>query len=233
MHPSQTISHLALIPDGNRRWAKEKGLSPIQGHEKGIDNMGEVLKWCRDLDIKMVTFWAFSTENFNRDQEEVKGLFEEFDKRLQKVFREADLEQHKVKVRFFGDISRFPVRIQAGIAKVEADTNDFNKYQVNLLIGYGGRAELVAAARKLVKKYANKAEEIDEDAFREALWTSELPDPDLIIRTSGEIRLSGLLPFQSTYSEYYFCDKLWPDFSKEDMVAAVDEYKKRKRRWGR
>ncbi len=230
---AHTISHLAFIPDGNRRWAKKKNIPAIAGHEKGIDRMGDVLKWCRAHKIRMVSFWAFSTENFDRDREEVQGLFKAFDTRLGKVMKDAQFDKYEVRVRFIGDRTRFPFQIQQGMAKVERETAGFSKYFVNLFIGYGGRAELISAAKKLAKDFAGQPDKIDEKAFRERLWTAGLPDPDLIIRTSGEQRISGFLPFQSVYSELYFCKKLWPEFGKKDLDAAINEYTRRKRRWGK
>ncbi|MFH1306808.1 MAG: polyprenyl diphosphate synthase [Candidatus Micrarchaeota archaeon] len=230
---NSTPSHIAIIPDGNRRWAKKHGLDVLRGHEKGIELMGEVLKWCREEKIKMVSFWAFSTENFKRDNEEVKGLFDAFDSRLSKVLKEAEFEKHGVRVRFIGNISRFPLKIREGIKKVESETSKFDKYFVNFFIAYGGRAELISAAKKLAKDFSSSPDKIDEKEFESRLWSSGIPDPDLIIRTSGEIRISGFLPFKSVYSEFYFCEKLWPDFSREDLLEALQEFSKRKRRWGK
>lgn len=225
--------HLAFIPDGNRRWAKKHGVPALSGHEKGIDRLGGVLKWCRAHKIRMVSFWAFSSENFDRDRGEVEGLFRAFETRLQKVMKEAEFEKYEVRVRFIGERSRFPFRIREGMARVERETARFSKYYVNLFIGYGGRAELVQMARRIAKDFANHPEKIDEHALAARLWTAGLPDPDLIIRTSGEQRISGFLPFQSVYSELYFCKKLWPDFGKKDLDAALNEFHRRRRRWGK
>ncbi len=225
--------HLAFIPDGNRRWAKRRGVQAIAGHERGIDRMGDVLKWCRTHKIRMVSFWAFSSENFDRDRDEVQGLFNAFETRLQKVMKEAEFDKYEVRVRFIGERSRFPFRIREGMARVERETARFSKYYVNLFIGYGGRAELVQMAKKIVQDYAGRPEKVDEKSISARLWTAGLPDPDLIIRTSGEQRISGFLPFQSVYSELYFCKKLWPDFGKKDLDAALNEFHRRKRRWGK
>jgi len=225
--------HLAFIPDGNRRWAKLYGLDAIRGHEVGIEKMGKVLEWCREEGIKTVSFWAFSTENFNRDTDEVKELFTAFETRLSKVLREAEFEKHKVRVRFIGDISRFPAKIQAGIKKIESDTSKYKTYELNFFIGYGGRAELVDAAQKLAKDFAKNPKAITEEEFEKRLWSHGVNEPDLIIRTSGEIRISGFLPFKSSYSEFYFEPKLWPDFEKEDLIKAIEDFELRKRRWGK
>lgn len=226
-------SHIAFIPDGNRRWAKEHELEALRGHETGIDKMGKVLQWCRDEGIKTVSFWAFSTENFERDAEEVEGLFVAFETRLERVFREAEFEKHKVRVRFIGDISRFPQKIQLGIKKIESDTSKFLDYELNFFIGYGGRAELVNTAKKLAKDFAKNPDAITEEEFEKRLWSHGITDPDLIIRTSGEIRMSGFLPFKSTYSELYFEPKLWPDIELEDLQKALEDFSERKRRWGK
>ncbi|VVC01818.1 Tritrans,polycis-undecaprenyl-diphosphate synthase (GGDP specific) [uncultured archaeon] len=231
--PGTSIYHLAFIPDGNRRWASAHHLPALKGHESGIDRMGEVLKWCRALHIPMVSFWAFSTENLHRDKKEVEGLFRAFETRLQKVIKEGDFAKYGVRMRFIGDRSLFPTQVQIGMQRVENETAKNKKYFVNLFVGYGGRPELVAAAKRLVVKYAHRPKSIDEKVLASCMWTSDIPDPDLIIRTSGEQRLSGFLPFQSAYSELYFCKKLWPDLKKSDVAAAVREFKKRKRRWGK
>lgn len=227
------VHHVAFIPDGNRRWAKKRGVTAIQGHEAGIRLMGEVLKWCRAHKIKMASFWAFSTENLRRDRQEVDGLFRAFSTRLQKVIQEGDFQKYGVRMRFVGDKSIFPLEMQMGMGRVERETASNSKYVVNLFVGYGGRPELVHAARELAKKYKNNPEKIDEAAFASALWTRDIPDPDLIIRTSGEMRLSGFMPFQSAYSELHFCPKLWPDFKRRDFDAALREFSRRKRRWGK
>lgn len=233
MPPKYTVHHMAIIPDGNRRWAKKHGLDPLEGHRRGIDLMGEVLKWARAHKVRMVSFWAFSSENFNRDRREVEGLFQAFETNLKKVLQEGNFEKYDVRVRFIGDIGRFPLRIRQGVREVERKTAKHKKYSVNLFIGYGGRAELVQMAKRIANDFTLRSGKIDEKAVAARLWTAGLPDPDLIIRTSGEQRISGFMPFQSAYSELYFCDKLWPDFKKSDFAAALAEFKRRKRRWGK
>ena len=231
-------NHIAFIPDGNRRWAKKHGLETIRGHEKGIDKMGQVLKWCQEKKIKIVSFWAFSTENFNRDKEEVLKLFNAFKYRLKKVLSEAKFEKTKTKVRFIGLKKAFPKEIQKGMQKIEQKTKNFKDYQLNFFIGYGGKAEILAALKSMLKKFSKKKitkkeiEKIDEKEFEKHLWSSGIAEPDLIIRTSGEKRLSGFMPFKSAYSELYFCKHLWPDFSYEDFEKALEDFKKRKRRMG-
>ncbi len=229
----RTPNHLAFIPDGNRRWAKKHGVPAIAGHEKGIDRMGDVFKWCRQAGIRTISFWAFSSENFERDREEVQGLFKAFETRLGRVMKEAEFDKHQVRVRFIGDRSRFPYAVREGMGNLERQTARFSKYYVNFFVGYGGRPELVHMAKLIAKDFARSPEKIDEQAISSRLWTSGLPDPDLIIRTSGEQRLSGFMPFQSAYSELYFCKKLWPDIGKKDIEAALKEFRRRARRWGK
>ncbi|VVB57597.1 Tritrans,polycis-undecaprenyl-diphosphate synthase (GGDP specific) [uncultured archaeon] len=231
--PAPAVHHLAFIPDGNRRWARRRGLPALSGHERGIERMGEVLKWCRALRIRTVSFWAFSTENLHRDRKEVEGLFRAFETRLQKVIRDGNFQKYGVRMRFVGDRSIFPHAVQLGMARVEAETAANSKYLVNLFVGYGGRPELVQMAKRIAKDFANHPERVDERAVAERLWSADIPDPDLIFRTSGEQRLSGFMPFQSAYSELYFCKKLWPDLTKADVAAAVREFRRRKRRWGK
>jgi undecaprenyl diphosphate synthase len=233
MSKGNEVGHLAIIPDGNRRWAKLHGLEPIRGHEKGIERMGEVIRWCRDEGIKTVSLWAFSTENFNRDLEEVQGLFLAFETRLARIMQEAEFDRHNVRVRFIGDKTRFPKKIQKGIEEVEKNTSKNSEYELNFFIGYGGRAEIVDMTKKIAVDFANNPEDITQDEIEKRLWSHEVSDPDLIIRTSGEVRLSGFMPFKSDYSELYFEQKLWPDFEREDLIRALDDFHKRKRRWGK
>ncbi len=225
--------HIAFIPDGNRRWAKRHGKPVIYGHQKGIDLMGEILKWARKSQIRMVSFWAFSTENFNRDKKEVESLMREFGDRLQRVMGEAEFDKYKVRARFIGDRKLFPRQVQQKMDEIEGKTARHRKYFLNLFIGYGGRPELVDAARRLAKDFCNNPRGITEDVFNDYLWTKGIPPPDLIIRTSGEQRLSGFLPFQGVYSELIFCKKLWPDLKESDFRKAIAEFGSRKRRWGK
>ncbi|MCL6089299.1 MAG: polyprenyl diphosphate synthase [Candidatus Marsarchaeota archaeon] len=227
------VRHLAIIPDGNRRWAKRRGLPALAGHERGIERMGDVLKWCRSLGIRTVSFWAFSTENLHRNRAEVEGLFRAFETRLQKVIAEGDFAKYGVRMRFIGDRSIFPQSVRMGMKRVEDETAANSRYFVNLFVGYGGRPELVHMAKLVAKDFAGHPERINEKAVSSRLWTAGLPDPDLIIRTSGEQRISGFLPFQSAYSELYFCKKLWPDIGKKDLQAALKEFRRRARRWGK
>jgi len=221
--------HIAMIPDGNRRWSDERGLSRKEGYRIGIEHIGDVLKWCKEAGVTTVTMWGFSTDNFKRDREEIDGLFQLFKKNLLEGLSTKDEEGRKIRVRFLGRRHLFPKDIIYLFDKIEEKTKDNGPYQLNLLLSYGGREEIVDAVNSII---AEGLKEVDEDAVSEHLYTKGIPDPDLIIRTSGEKRLSGLMPWQSCYSEFYFSDKLWPDFSKEDFQAALDDYANRKRRYG-
>jgi undecaprenyl diphosphate synthase len=222
--------HIAIIPDGNRRWAKKNGMTAEEGYATGIRHIGDVLKWCKEKDVRMLTMWGFSTDNFQRDEKEVGTLFQLFQQNLRKAIESADENKKELRIRFFGRIHLFPPVIQEMIKQAEQMTADNSKYQLNLLLAYGGREEIIDAVNAIVKTGIGK---VDEKTFSDYLYTKGVPDPDLIIRTSGEQRLSGLLPWQSAYSEFYFSGKLWPDFSREDFDAALDEYARRMRRFGK
>lgn len=222
--------HIAIIPDGNRRFAELNGLSRREAYARGIQHIGDVLKWCREKDIHMLTMWGFSLENFQRDKNEIGQLFELFKINLKKAIESDDENKGKVRIRFFGRIKLFPSEIQRMIKEVEKATVKNTEYQLNLLLSYGGRAEIIDAVNSILEE---EIKEVDEETLSDHMYTRGLPDPDLIIRTSGEKRLSGLFPWQSTYSEFYFSDKLWPDFSKEDFEDALSDYVKRKRRYGK
>lgn len=226
-----TPAHVAIIPDGNRRWARKKGISKQEGYSIGIRKIGDVLKWCKARDIRMLTMWGFSTDNFKRDSAEVGSLFELFKENLKKAIESDDKNKDELRVRFFGRIGLFPREIQEMIKRAERATSGGERgYQLNLLLSYGGREELVDAVNSILAEGVRK---VDEKDISDHLYTKGLPDPDLIIRTSGEQRLSGLMPWQSCYSEFYFCKKLWPDFSKKDFDAALAEYARRRRRYGK
>jgi len=223
-------NHIAIIPDGNRRFAKKTGLSTREGYAKGIEHIGDVLKWCKEADVHILTMWGFSTDNFKRDKEEISGLFGLFKENLMKALDSDEKNKYEVKVRFFGRIHLFPKEIQQLIRKAEEISSKNSAYQLNLLLSYGGKEEIVDAVNSIIK---DGVKEVNEQTIADHLYTSGLPDPDLVIRTSGEQRLSGLMPWQSAYSELYFCEKLWPDFSKDDFQDALDVYAKRKRRFGK
>ena len=230
--------HIAIILDGNRRWAQEHSLEPWIGHYYGADKAKDVLKWCLDLDVKTITLYAFSTENFQRSKEEVERLMQLFKKKLQEVIKSEEIHKHRVRVKVIGRINLLPQDLQEMIKTVEEETKNYDERFLNIAIAYGGRAEIVDAARKIAQEVAEgklSPNDIDEKIFEQYLYTSFLPkqDPDLIIRTSGEERLSGFLLYQSAYSELCFLDVYWPEFRRIDLLRAIRTYQKRKRKFGR
>ncbi|MBS7606312.1 MAG: polyprenyl diphosphate synthase [Candidatus Bathyarchaeia archaeon] len=230
--------HIAIILDGNRRWAQESGLEPWMGHYYGADKTKDVLKWCLDLNVKSITLYAFSTENFQRPREEVEKLMQLFKEKLKEVLESEEIHKHEVRVKVIGRVHLLPPDLQEMIRMVEEKTKDYNKHFLNLAIAYGGRAEIIDAAKKIAQKVAAgelSLEDIDERVFEQHLYTAFLPkqDPDLIIRTSGEERLSGFLLYQAAYSELCFLDVYWPEFRRIDLLRAIRTYQRRKRRFGR
>lgn len=228
--------HVAIIPDGNRRWAKKHGITLVRGYDKGIRKIGDVLKWCKEYDVHTLSMWGFSTSNAKRNPEEIERLFGLFKKYLYKIITESrkkgekERKKYDVRVKFLGRRALFPKEIRDAMDKIEDFTKNSKTYQLNLLLGYGGREEIVDAVNALLEEGAQK---VDEEAIGKHLYSAGMRDPDLIIRTSGEQRLSGFMPWQSVYSELYFCRKLWPDFSRKDFVAALRTYDARMRRFGK
>lgn len=225
--------HIGVILDGNRRWAKEKGLKPVQGHIEGSKRVEDLLNNAKELGIKHVTVYAFSTENFKRAEDEKKVLFRLFEKMLLSHSKVAI--KNKTKVKIFGDVSAFNKRIEDLSKKIEEETKDFEEYNFNICLNYGGRDEILRATKSLandVLSGALKVEDINEDTFSSKLYSANIPDPDFIIRTSGEQRLSNFLTWQGTYAELYFTKTYWPDFKKEELIEAIEEFKRRNRRFG-
>ncbi len=221
--------HVVVIPDGNRRWAKEKGLPLEVAYDRGIRKLGDVLKWADEVGINIMTFWGFSTENAKRGEDELKILFKLFEKYLEKAVEKLGEKEGEVEVKFLGRLELFPSVIREKMEKIALRYSRGEK-KIIFLMGYGGRQEIIDAINNLLKA---GVKEVDEKLFSRYLYTKGLPDPDLLIRTSGEQRLSGCLPWQTVYTELYFCPKLWPDFEKQDFLKAIEEYKKRKRRFGK
>ncbi len=230
------IKHIAIIPDGNRRWAKKNNKSLYEAYKVGIEKIKDVLKWCKKNDIKILTMWGFSTENYNRNGGEKEILFELFSLYLDEVIKKIKEEEKKVKEKtkfnFFGNFELFPEKIQEQIKSINKNFNGYDEgyYVLNILLGYGGRQEILKAVNELLEEGKKN---VDEKEFQMHLYTKNMPDPDLVIRTSGEKRLSGLMPWQTVYSEFMFIDKLWPEFSEEDFNKVLEEYKRRKRRFGK
>jgi tritrans,polycis-undecaprenyl-diphosphate synthase [geranylgeranyl-diphosphate specific] len=233
----EKIEHIAIILDGNRRWASEKNLHPWLGHEAGAEKVEQLLDWCQKLDVKSITLYAFSTENFRRTKNEVEEIMRIAEEEFRKILVDERIHKDKVRVKVIGRVKLLPENLQQLIAEVEKATQNYDGRYLNIAFAYGGRAEIVDAARKIAKKVKNgelKPEDVDEQLFEQFLYTSHMPkqDPDLIIRTSGEERLSGFLLWQSAYSELCFLDVYWPDFRLIDLLRAVRTFQKRKRRFG-
>lgn len=224
----QKIHHLGIIMDGNRRWAKARGLPPFEGHRAGYKKIEDVLRWCKEAGIEILTLFAFSTENWQRAKKEVDFLMKLFHHALSKDIKK--LHENNVRVKVIGRREGLPKKLQEAIEKAEKLTENNSGGILNLAINYGGRPELVDAFKKMI---ANPPKEITEEIISQNLYTAGLPDPDLIIRTSGEQRLSGFLTWQSTYSELLFINHHWPEFSKEDFDAAFNEFANRQRRFGK
>ncbi len=231
---TEKLQHIAFIMDGNRRWAKARGLPIIAGHEKGAKTLTEVAKAAKDLGIKYITVYAFSTENWKREKSEVEGLMNLLRKYLKESFKE--LEENNARIMFIGERDMLASDIVADMEKIESRTAQNDGITLCVALSYGGRQEIVAATKKIAELAQNgglNVKDIDEKKFSDMLYTKDLPDPDLLIRTSGEERISNFLLWQLSYSEFYFSDTLWPDFSKEELVKIIDEYKNRERRYGK
>tara|TARA_Y100000310_G_scaffold331982_1_gene406636 strand:+ start:1085 stop:1789 length:705 start_codon:yes stop_codon:yes gene_type:complete len=229
-------NHIAIILDGNRRYAENKGLSRLKGHEDGAKNIGELFKWCKELGVKEVTLYAFSTENFNRSKIEIEylfGLFRQYYKRFLKEFNEEKNKEYDIKVNVIGDISLFPEDMQEAFNEIVDRTKNNNSLIVNFCLGYGSKSELVHSFKKIIDKINNnelREEEIDEKNITENLYLKG--EPDLLIRPGGEKRLSNFLLWQLSYSELFFLDKMWPEIRKEDLIAVLEEFNQRERRFG-
>ena len=224
--------HIAIIMDGNGRWAKKRGLPRTAGHAAGAEAFRKIANYCRTLGVKYLTVYAFSTENWKRSEEEVGGIMRLLGKYLQEALR--DMEKNRVCFRFFGDLSRLSPQLQKLCSEAVDQSADYD-VQVNFCLNYGGRDEIVQAARTFAQEVAQghrKPEELTEALFCDYLYSADVPDPELIIRPSGEKRTSNFLLWQSAYSEYVFMNVLWPDFAPEHLDAAIEEYHRRNRRFG-
>jgi tritrans,polycis-undecaprenyl-diphosphate synthase [geranylgeranyl-diphosphate specific] len=226
--------HIGIILDGNRRFAKRLMMKPWQGHEWGAKKVEKVLDWCKELGIKEITLYAFSIENFNRPKQEFDYLMKIFEEMFTKTAQDVRLKENDIKINFLGRTWMFPQAVQNAIHKLEEVTKNNKTYILNFALAYGGRAEIIDATKKIseqIKSGKLKIEDINEEVFKKNLYTDS--EPDLIIRTSGEKRTSGFLLWQGSYAELYFCEKMWPEFEKEDLVKAVEEYSNRERRFGK
>lgn len=226
----QTPNHLAIIIDGNRRWAKKRGLSSFQGHKKGLDNVEKITDHCFKKGIKILTLYVFSTENWNRSEKEINYLMKLFIDSLTKK-NIKKFNDKGIKFQTIGQKEKLPKLLQDRIKETEKATQNNKKSILNLAVSYSGRLEIIQAIKKIIKKKI-PINKINEEIINQNLWTFGLPCPDFIIRTGGELRLSNFLTWQSTYSEFYFTKKYWPEFSEKDFDKALKDYGKRERRFG-
>ena len=224
--------HIAIIMDGNGRWAKKRALPRTAGHAAGAETFRRIANHCRTLGVEYLTVYAFSTENWKRSEEEIAGIM----KLLHNYLVEAlgDMEKNRVKFKLFGDLSRLSPELQELCAKAERESADYD-VQVNFCLNYGGRDEIVKAARRFAEEVASgarKPEELTEELLSDYLYSAGVPDPELVIRPSGELRISNFLLWQSAYSEFVYMNVLWPDFREKDLDTAIEEYHRRNRRFG-
>lgn len=233
--------HIGLIVDGNRRFARRAGLGHVaRGHQAGADKVDEVLSWCEDLLVPIVTMWALSTDNFNRDPDELVPLMGIIEAKIAALAEAQQVSRLPRRIRVMGRLELLPESTREVIARAEADTASFHPFRLNIAVGYGGREEITDAVRRMIADRITRGDSLEgvaaalePDEIARYLYTEETPDPDLIIRTSGEVRLSGFLLWQSAYSEYYFCDAYWPEFRRVDFLRAIRSYQQRQRRHGR
>jgi len=222
-------SHLAIIMDGNGRWARQRGLPRLAGHRAGTENIRPVLEACVEYGVKMLTIWAFSTENWGRPEAEVRGLLrilrDTIDRQL------SELHANGVRLRHIGRLDRLPRGLQDRVRDAIALTENNERITLNVAFDYGGRAEILQAVQRIIED-GIAPEQVDETLFSRYLYTADLPDPDLIIRTSGEFRTSNFMIWQAAYAEYYVTPTYWPDFGKEELYQALLDYSQRERRFG-
>jgi len=231
-------NHIALILDGNRRWAKRNLSIPKSGHFKGADAVENLLDWCEEFDIKIVTLYALSAENLNRKDDELEYLFDLIKNRLEKLYNDPRIHRNEMRVKAMGRIELLPDSIKDILKRLDDVTKNYNKHFLNIAIAYGGQDELVDAVKKIggkIREGSLNVNDIDKKEIESNLYTSHLPQssPDMILRTSGEKRLSGFLLWQSAYSELVFMDIFWPEFRKIDLMRAIRTFQKRKRRLGK
>lgn len=226
----EQIKHIAFIMDGNRRWAKDQGLPSLEGHKAGYDKMKDVGDWCINRGIKHITVYAFSTENWKRTQTEVDYLMRLLENALTKELHEFNSRGIRLKV--IGSRDKLPKSIVKAIDNAEAETAKNDKGILNMAINYGGRLEIVEAVKKIIDQKKSSTE-VSEDLISDNIWTAGQPDPDILVRTSGEKRLSGFLTWQAVYSELFFIENHWPGFTEQDLDNILDDYHNRNRRFGK
>ena len=228
---SKVPRHIAIILDGNRRYAKKIGLQPWKGHDFGVKKLNELLNWCLELGIREVTLYSFSTENFRRTRKEIDFLFNIFKKEFNNMNHRRDIFKNKIRINVIGRIDMFPKDLRKAMLDIMEKTKKHNGFVVNFAMAYGGRQEIVDAFKNVLKKYRK----LNPNQINERLITDNLylkSEPDLVIRPGGETRTSNFLTWQSVYSEWVFINKLWPEFTKDDLIHCIEEFNKRKRRFG-
>ena len=225
--------HIAIIMDGNGRWAKKRGLPRNAGHAAGAETFRKIANYCRTIGVQYLTVYAFSTENWKRSEEEIGGIMKLMEKYLEEALR--DMEQNHVRIKILGDLSRLRPELEKLCREAEARSQQYEDVQVNFCLNYGGRDELVYAAKRFAAEVAEgkrQPEELTEELLSQYLYSAGVPDPELVIRPSGELRISNFLLWQSAYSEFVYMDVLWPDFSPKDLDEAIAQYHRRNRRFG-
>ena len=223
--------HIAIILDGNGRWAKKRLMPRSAGHFAGSETFRNIATYCKEIGVEYLTVYAFSTENWKRPEDEVGSIMKLLDKYLHEAIR--DMRKKNIRMKVFGDVSRLSPQLQELIAETDEISQDIEGFQANICINYGGRAEIVRAARAYAEDYAaGRAGELTEDMFSGYLYSAGIPDPDLLIRPGGEYRLSNFLLWQCAYSELYYTDTLWPDFTLQELDKAIEAYNSRDRRFG-
>jgi undecaprenyl diphosphate synthase len=234
MNSSNIPQHIAIIMDGNGRWAKKKGLPRIAGHKEGVSSLKVVLKACAEIGVKYLTVYAFSTENWGRPKEEVDFLMMLFSQTIDKQIKE--LMGSGVRLSFLGRLHEFSPQLQKKMKEAMEETKGNKRITLNVMVNYGGRAEIVDAVKELLLEKGaeeGKQKEASEEDISARLYTRDLPDPDLLIRTANEMRISNFMLWQIAYAEIHVTPVLWPDFRKEQLIAAVEDYQKRERRFGK
>ena len=233
MNDENFPNHIAIIMDGNRRWAREKKMPIKLGHKTGADTLEKITKYANKIGVKYLTVYAFSTENWNRSEEEVSALMMLLKSYIDDFSKRADLEN--IKINVIGDLARLSESLQKSIKKCVERTINNTGLVLNIAFNYGGRAEMIKATKEIAEDVKNgkiTADDITEEVIESHLYTANMQDPDLMIRTSGELRTSGFLLWQMSYTEFLFMDKYWPDFSESDLDFAIEEYQKRNRKFG-
>ncbi|MGB6463019.1 MAG: polyprenyl diphosphate synthase [Nitrosotalea sp.] len=238
MRTGEIPKHIAIILDGNRRWAKRNLILKSDGHFRGADAVEKLLDWCEELNIKIITLYVLSAENLTRNDEELDHLYDLINQRLEKLYNDPRIHKNRMRVKAIGRIELLPDFLREILNKLETVTKDYDNHYLNIAVAYGGQNEMVDAIKKIatrIKDGSLDVDQIDKDVIESCLYTSHLPQssPDMILRTSGEKRLSGFLMWQSAYSELVFMDVYWPEFRKIDLMRAIRTFQKRGRRLGK